>query len=126
MPKSDGYAAQSQWLKALAHPVRLQILEILRDGEACVCHLEAALGYRQAYLSQQLGVLRRAGLLAERKSGLFAYYRVANPDLFDLLDELRQRFARQAKQSGRTIEFRSVPKVDEAKCDCPRCAEKAE
>jgi DNA-binding transcriptional ArsR family regulator len=44
--------------KALAHPVRLQILDMLRSGEACVCHMETALNKRQAYISQQLMVLR--------------------------------------------------------------------
>ena len=49
-------------LKALAHPVRLQILDMLRaDDEVCVCHMEAAFGKRQAYISQQLMVLREAG-----------------------------------------------------------------
>jgi DNA-binding transcriptional ArsR family regulator len=43
--------------KALAHPVRLQILDMLRSGEVCVCHMETALGKRQAYISQQLMVL---------------------------------------------------------------------
>jgi DNA-binding transcriptional ArsR family regulator len=51
--------------KALAHPVRLQILDMLRSGEVCVCHMEAVLGKRQAYISQQLMVLRDAGLVCK-------------------------------------------------------------
>ena len=54
---------QAQAFKALTHPARIAILEILRDGEHCVCHMEAYLGVRQAYLSQQLAVLREAGLI---------------------------------------------------------------
>ena len=51
-------------LKAMAHPVRLQILDMLRGGdEVCVCHMEAALRRRQAYISQQLMVLRDANLV---------------------------------------------------------------
>ncbi|MEW6406696.1 MAG: permease [Chloroflexota bacterium] len=45
----------------LMHPARLGILDLLREGEACVCHMEAVFGYRQAYISQQLMVLRDAG-----------------------------------------------------------------
>ena len=56
------YMNEITLLKALSHPARLAILEALRQGEACVCHLEALFGWRQAYLSQQLMVLRAAGL----------------------------------------------------------------
>lgn len=72
--------------KALAHPVRLAVLLALRDGEHCVCHLEAHLGLRQAYLSQQLGVLREEGLVELRRQGWNRYYRVINPEIFRLID----------------------------------------
>lgn len=68
------YAAESQLLKALAHPTRIAILEILRAGEQCVCHIEAILGLRQAYISQQLMVLRRAGIITNRREGWNQYY----------------------------------------------------
>jgi DNA-binding transcriptional ArsR family regulator len=61
--RKDSYDSQVKLFKALMHPARLAILNVLRTGEACVCHMEAALGYRQAYLSQQLMVLRDAGLV---------------------------------------------------------------
>jgi DNA-binding transcriptional ArsR family regulator len=67
MTSYDDLAAR---FKALAHPVRLQILDMLRRGEACVCHMETALDKRQAYISQQLMVLRDAGLVDARKDGL--------------------------------------------------------
>jgi len=52
------YNSQIQVFKLLSHPTRMAIMEILRQGEECVCHMEAILGHRQAYLSQQLAVLR--------------------------------------------------------------------
>src|SRR3972149_6488943 len=67
-------------------PAGLEILEILRDDEHCVCHIEAALGYRQAYISQQLSVLREAGLIQDRRDGWNIYYRVIQPKVFDVLD----------------------------------------
>lgn len=82
----DLFTIQANYFKALAHPARLQILAILRQGEACVCHLEAILQRRQAYISQQLMVLKEAGLLAERKEGLFVFYSLANPHLAAILD----------------------------------------
>lgn len=60
------YTQPARWLKAMAHPTRLEILDILRRGEECVCHTEAALGRRQSYISQQLMALRDAGLVGSR------------------------------------------------------------
>ena len=56
------YANRAQIFKALAYRARLHILEALEQEEACVCHLEALLGLRQAYISQHLALLRQAGL----------------------------------------------------------------
>lgn len=75
--------------KALMHPVRLQILDLLRDGEQCVCHLEAQLGQRQAYVSQQLAILRRAGLVADRRDGPNSFYRITRPEVLTILDTAR-------------------------------------
>jgi len=79
----DRHAAR---FKALGHPVRLQILDMLRRGETCVCHLETALSRRQAYISQQLMILREAGLVEARKDGLKVFYRIVDPVVVDLLD----------------------------------------
>src|SRR5512142_2072079 len=79
------YDAQVQLLKVLTHPARLAILNILRDGEHCVCHMEAHLGYRQAYISQQVAVLREAGLIRDRRDGWNVFYRVVEPRVFDIL-----------------------------------------
>lgn len=80
------YQTASLRFKAMAHPVRLQILDMLRQREICVCHLEAVLKKRQAYISQQLMVLREAGLVDTRKDGLRVFYRLADDQVRDLLD----------------------------------------
>jgi DNA-binding transcriptional ArsR family regulator len=72
--------------KALAHPKRLAILETLRDAERCVCEIEEALDLRQAYVSQQLTVLRETGLVCYRKDGWNVYYRIARPEVYTLLE----------------------------------------
>ena len=82
----SAYEDSAKLFKALMHPARLEILEILRDGEHCVCHIEAALGYRQAYISQQLSVLRENGLIQDRRDGWNVFYRVVQPQVFALLD----------------------------------------
>jgi DNA-binding transcriptional ArsR family regulator len=72
-------------LKALAHPIRLRIVDALCDGDANVGELAVKLGVRQAILSQQLRILRMGGLVeAERENG-FASYRLAEPRLKGLV-----------------------------------------
>lgn len=94
--------------KALAHPVRLQILDMLRGGEVCVCHMETAFGKRQAYISQQLMILREAGLVTSRKDGLKVFYRIIDPVVYDLLE---------TTLGPAEIEFAPV-----TGCPCPDCA----
>lgn len=68
------YAQWAKLLKTLAHPVRLQILEILTDGPQCVCDLTAQLKKRQPYISQQLAILREAGLVTTVQKGWNVIY----------------------------------------------------
>ena len=96
-------------LKAMAHPVRLQILDMLRQGETCVCHIENALEKRQPYISQQLMVLREAGLVEYRKEGLQVYYRLIGLNTIELLNTLCGDVNDGEHQ---TI----------AHCPCPNCA----
>ncbi|HZW04699.1 MAG TPA: metalloregulator ArsR/SmtB family transcription factor [Anaerolineaceae bacterium] len=103
--------ARAQLLKALAHPVRLAILEALHDGEHCVCHLEAHLGYRQAYISQQLSVLREAGLIEDRRDGWNVFYRVIEPRIYDVLAALRQ-----------ILPADKGTLANEIACPCPQCS----
>ena len=72
------YHERAELLKLLAHPMRLQILDALRRDEECVCHLSALLQKPQPYVSQQLAVLRNAGLIADRKEGINVFYRLTD------------------------------------------------
>jgi DNA-binding transcriptional ArsR family regulator len=110
---SNSFEQVADFFKVLNHPIRLQILECLRIGECCVCHLEAHLNCRQAYLSQQLSVLREAGLIADRREGWNIYYSVSNPHVFQLLDSVYQAL-------GSTPPL-IQPNPD---CPCPHCSGK--
>ena len=112
----DTYDLDVKLFKALMHPARLAILDILRPGEACVCHMEAALGYRQAYISQQLMVLRDAGLVEDRRDGWNIFYRVSKPEVFRVMDSARAVLGKPARPR--------VPAVIES-CTCPKCAGEA-
>ena len=109
----EAYEIQSDLLKALSHSTRLAILDILRDGEQCVCHMEATLNLRQAYISQQLMILKQAGLLESRRDGLNLYYRVIKPEIFNVLDTL-------SSVTGVTAKL-PKHKHANANCPCPKC-----
>ncbi len=78
---------QVEIFKLLAHPARLSIMEILRHGEECVFHMEATLDYRQAYLSQQLAILRTAGIIQDRRNGWNIFYTIIKPEIYRVMDE---------------------------------------
>ncbi len=107
------YEKQARLYKALMHPARLAILDVLRHDEHCVCHLEAALGYRQAYISQQLMLLRDAGFIEDRRDGWNIFYRVIRPEIYKVIDA-----ARQLTQDASTI--KPIPDTL-ANCPCPKC-----
>ena len=103
-------------LSAISHPARLRILLAIGPGEACVCHLEAILGYRQPYISQHLMALREVDLLKTRRDGRFIFYRLTDSSLIDLI-----------KQAG---VLTNIPKEEidalvqlapRTQCCCPNC-----
>jgi len=79
-------------LRTLAHEDRLLLLCQLSQGELCVSDLELELGIYQPSLSQQLGVLRRQGLVATRREGKNIYYRVVDEKTLAVLQTLYELF----------------------------------
>ena len=86
---------KAELFKALGHPVRIRILELLRTSERTVSELQALLDIEASSVSQQLAVLRSRQLVVGRKEGTSVYYRVTDPQVFDLLDVARAMFERQ-------------------------------
>jgi ArsR family transcriptional regulator len=76
--------------KAVAHPVRVLVLEVLADGERPVGELADRLGIELSHLSQQLAVLRRAGVVSTRRVGSVVFYRLRDPRATQLLFVARQ------------------------------------
>src|SRR4051812_45188248 len=81
-----GYERLANRLKLLAHPERLRILDAIRRDAECVCHLEALLRKPQPYVSQQLRLLREAGLIEDSKQGQNVYYLLADNEVRAWLD----------------------------------------
>ncbi|MBZ5526793.1 MAG: metalloregulator ArsR/SmtB family transcription factor [Acidobacteriia bacterium] len=83
---------KSEFFKALAHPIRIRILDSLRDGEKGVNELSEILKIEPANVSQQLTILRMRNIVMGRKAGSNVYYSVSDPTLFRLLDIARDIF----------------------------------
>ena len=119
------FQVEAEILNAMSHPARLEILELLRGGESCVCHIQAMLDQRQAYISQQLNILRQAGLITSRKAGLRVYYQISHPGLFDLLDQVKIILQKLGKwQPHETAQDALSQKKNS--CNCPQCISQVE
>ena len=79
------YQLKAEFFKTLGHPARIRVLELLSDREHAVAEMLPEVGIEPAHLSQQLAVLRRAGLVTPRKEGSAVYYSLTSPDIAELL-----------------------------------------
>jgi ArsR family transcriptional regulator len=103
-------------LTAIAAPQRIAILLAIGTGEACVCHLETALGWRQAYISQHLMALRKADILLDRREGRYVFYRLKDASFLDLITAS----ARLSGLSAQSVSALINAKVNPS-CECPQC-----
>jgi DNA-binding transcriptional ArsR family regulator len=93
------YEVKAELFKALGHPARVRALEVLAGGERSVGELQPAVGIELSHLSQQLAVLRRAGLVATRKDGPTVIYSIRDPLLVDLLSVARRMLISSLSES---------------------------
>lgn len=84
------YMLEADFLKAIAHPTRVRILEQLRDGEKCVCEFTEDLDLEQSNTSQHLAVLRKQDIVSFRKDGLKMMYKVKYQEIYDILDTVKK------------------------------------
>lgn len=85
-------AFKAEFFKALAHPLRIDILDALREGERSVAELRDQLGVEPPNASQQLAILRAKNLVVARKDGNNVFYSVRDPAIFQLLDVAKAIF----------------------------------
>lgn len=79
------YKLKAEFFKTLGHPARVRVLELLVDGERSVGELLPDVGLEASHLSQQLAVLRHAGVVVARKQGTAVIYSLASPDIAELM-----------------------------------------
>lgn len=97
--ENSAYQIQADFVKALAHPVRLQIIEALQEGEQNVGSIARALRLSQPALSRQLTVLKDNGILGCRQQGLSSFYKIEDEDIFKVLKSLRSFLYRKLKKT---------------------------
>ncbi len=99
----------------IGQPARIQILLVISTQEACVCHLEAVLGMRQASISQHLMVLRKGGLVTAQREGRNIFYRLCRPEVVEILQQVSQL---AGLDPARILALRQRPHPG---CPCPQC-----
>lgn len=97
------YAELARLGRAVGSPQRLEMLELLAQGERTVESLASETGLSLANASQHLQILKRAALVESRRQGLFAYYRLADPDVFELCDAVRRVAERRLAEVERLV-----------------------
>ena len=95
------FVLKAELFRALGHPARIRILQLLRDGERTVGDLQAALDLDSSGTSQHLAALRKQGLVESRREGTNVYYRVKDPRTLELLELAKAILDRRASRSSR-------------------------
>jgi DNA-binding transcriptional ArsR family regulator len=95
---------KAEFFKALSHPARIKILELLQNGELSVTELQEQLGIESSSVSQNLSVLRHKKIVDSRKAGTTVYYWVHDPIVFELLEAARRIFNNQLQDTRSTLE----------------------
>ena len=84
----DATRFRAKVFKALADPLRLRIIEFLREGENCVCEIFPHVGIAQPLASRHLKILKNCGLVRDRKEGNRRFYSVTDPEIFKVIDAI--------------------------------------
>jgi DNA-binding transcriptional ArsR family regulator len=81
-------AMKSDILKALAQPTRLKILELLREGERCICEIIPAINGEQSNISRHISLMQKCHLVSTRKDGVKVMVKIRDPRIFEILDKV--------------------------------------
>ena len=94
---------KAEILKALAQPTRLKILELLRNGERCICEIVPAINGEQSNISRHISLMQKSHLVTTRKDGVKVMVKVSDPKLFEILDSISLLLKKQIVETGKLI-----------------------
>jgi len=98
------YAYHAEMCQVFSHPKRLEVINVLRDGEMTVSELAQRLGLTVGNLSQHLSMMKERHILLSRKEGNMVYYRIMNPKLIRCFDMMREMLFEQIRQDAALID----------------------
>ena len=101
--RAEVYARHAEMCKVFSHPLRLRILNTLRDKEMSVSDMADRLGVAIGNLSQHLNMMKHRRVLGARKDGNIVYYRLANPKILDAFDLIREILFEQMQREGTIV-----------------------
>ena len=94
---------KAEVLKAIAQPTRLKILELLRDGERCICEIVPAINGEQSNISRHISVMQKSHLITTRKEGVKVMVKVRDPRIFEILDTVGLFLKSQMQEQSRLL-----------------------
>jgi len=94
---------KAEILKALAQPTRLKILELLRNGERCICEIVPAINGEQSNISRHISLMQKSHLVTTRKDGVKVMVRVRDPEIFNILDRVGRILKSQMKEQEKLL-----------------------
>jgi len=97
------FEKQAEIAKAIAHPLRIAVVNFLKDGEQCVCDIAEHVGSERSNVSRHLSVMSNAGLLEYRKEGLKVIYRLKTPCILEFFSCVSRVLKQQAKDNKRLL-----------------------
>jgi DNA-binding transcriptional ArsR family regulator len=97
------FEKQAEIAKAIAHPLRIAIVNFLKDGEQCVCDIAEYVGSERSNVSRHLAVMVNAGVLEYRKEGLKVIYRLKTPCILDFFSCTAECFKQQLKDTEKLL-----------------------
>ena len=97
------FEKQAEIAKAIAHPLRIAVIEYLKDGEQCVCDIAAFVGSERSNVSRHLSVMVNAGVLSYRKEGLKVFYKLKTPCIIDFFTCVTRVLKQQAREHEKLL-----------------------
>src|SRR4030066_1315427 len=91
---------KAEILKTLAQPTRLKILELLRNGEKCICEIVPAIHGGQSNISRHISLMQKSHLVTTRKDGVKVMVKVKDPKIFEILDRVSILLTHQIQATG--------------------------
>lgn len=93
----------SNIFKALAHPIRLQIIKLLKNGEMCVCDILPNLDSEQSNTSQHLAILKNQGIVESKKDGAKVIYSIKSKEVYEMIDLAEVIILKQIEETKNSL-----------------------